>query len=114
VLLPHTAQLCKSGSYAKFWELCLQQCPDFPLQAQDLLTKMFAANPAQRLTFAQVQQHPWLAGEQWPTDKVKVSSTAHLTKHAITVGSTVLLYDILYIHEHVLVQYILLLHMLLL
>jgi serine/threonine protein kinase len=46
--------------------------------AEDLLDKMSAAAPEQRWTFAQVQQHPWLAGEQWPTEKVKVNSVLYL------------------------------------
>jgi hypothetical protein len=66
-------QLCISGQFDEFWKKrCTPWCADFPLQAKDLLRQMFEPDAAERFTFAQVQQHHWLAGEAWPADKVKV------------------------------------------
>lgn len=36
-------------------------CPHFCvlLYVQDLLSRIFVANPAERITLAQIKQHPW-------------------------------------------------------
>lgn len=52
------------GRYDRFWAAHLRSCPRFPVPAQNLLNKIFVADPAARATIADILQDPWMQGSK--------------------------------------------------
>lgn len=61
---------CASRRYDLFWA-AHEQTATFSPQAKDLLTRIFAVDPVDRLTLDEIKEHPWFNGETLPMEGVK-------------------------------------------
>lgn len=52
------------GRYDRFWAAHLRSCPRFPVPAQNLLNKIFVADPASRATVDDILHDPWMQGSK--------------------------------------------------
>ena len=48
------------GSWADFWRV---ENVDLPLELKDLLWKMLAYLPSERLSIKEIREHPWMTGD---------------------------------------------------
>ena len=63
----------QSGRYDRFWESHLQSASHLKHshQAQDLLNRIFVANPQDRLTLEGILEHDWMKGAVLNDDDAK-------------------------------------------
>ncbi|KAG5184218.1 kinase-like domain-containing protein [Tribonema minus] len=74
------AKACMDTDRRSFWNAHLQVTPAFPPAARVLIDSLFVEDPAQRMSFAQLAQHPWVLGPTLAATSLQAEMTPRQSK----------------------------------
>lgn len=65
--------MLQTFDFDEYWEFIekYSKNKNFSIELKDLITKMLSHEPKERLTLAQVRNHPWIQQEQLKSEELK-------------------------------------------